>query len=58
MAGSRLMRIFVERYEALAVWSRPWVTAWIAIGYFAAAFVGDDFSAGGLLSMFADRPVS
>jgi ferredoxin len=36
-----LIVIFLWAYEALALWERPWWTAWIAIGYFMAALVID-----------------
>jgi len=41
-----LDRAISVSYEAFALWSSPWVTAWIAIGYFAAAFVVDSFFSG------------
>ncbi len=36
-----LVAIFLWSYEAFALWDSPWVTAWIVIGYFVAAFVVD-----------------
>jgi hypothetical protein len=36
-----LIVVFLWAYEALALWNRPWWTAWIAIGYFMAALVID-----------------
>jgi cytochrome c oxidase assembly factor CtaG len=36
-----LILIFLWAYEALALWDRPAWTAWIALGYFAAAFLID-----------------
>ena len=36
-----LVATFLWSYEAFALWDSPWVTAWIAIGYFVAAFVVD-----------------
>ncbi len=36
-----LIVIFLWAYEALALWDRPWWTAWVAIGYFGAALVID-----------------
>jgi cytochrome c oxidase assembly factor CtaG len=36
-----LIAIFLWSYEAFSLWSSPWLTAWIAIGYFVAAFVVD-----------------
>jgi polyferredoxin len=41
-----LIALFLWSYEAFALWSSPWVTAWIAIGYFVAAFVVDSFFGG------------
>lgn len=36
-----LLLIFFWAYEAFSLWSSPWITAWIAITYFVAAFVID-----------------
>jgi cytochrome c oxidase assembly factor CtaG len=36
-----LIVVFLWAYEAVALWDRPAWTAWIAVGYFAAAFVVD-----------------
>ncbi|MEX0676966.1 MAG: cytochrome c oxidase assembly protein [Pirellulales bacterium] len=36
-----LLALFLWSYEALALWDSPWLSAWIAIAYFAAAFVVD-----------------
>ena len=36
-----LLVLFLWAYEAFALWDSPWWTAWIAIGYFVAAFVID-----------------
>ena len=42
-----LMLLFVYAYEAFALWSSPWLTAWLAIGYFGAAWWVDSlFPAG------------
>ena len=41
-----LIALFLWGYEAFALWDSPWVTAWIAIGYFVAAFVVDGFFRG------------
>jgi cytochrome c oxidase assembly factor CtaG len=36
-----LLALFLWAYEAFALWDSPWWTAWIAVGYFCAAFVID-----------------
>ncbi len=36
-----LVAAFLWSYEAFALWDSPWLTAWIALAYFAAAFVID-----------------
>ena len=36
-----LLALFLWAYEAFALWDSPWWTAWIALGYFIAAFVVD-----------------
>lgn len=36
-----LVLLFVYAYEAFALWSSPWLTAWLVIGYFLAALVVD-----------------
>lgn len=41
-----LLLAFFWAYEAFALWSSPWWTAWIALGYFLAAFVIDGFFRG------------
>jgi hypothetical protein len=41
-----LLVLFLWAYEAFALWDSPWWTAWIALGYFAAAFVIDGFFRG------------
>ena len=41
-----LLGLFFWAYEAFALWDSPWWTAWIAIGYFALAFVVDGFFRG------------
>jgi cytochrome c oxidase assembly factor CtaG len=41
-----LLALFLWAYEAFALWDSPWWTAWIAIGYFLAAFVVDGFFRG------------
>jgi cytochrome c oxidase assembly factor CtaG len=41
-----LLALFLWAYEAFALWDSPWWTAWLAIGYFAAALVIDGFFRG------------
>jgi cytochrome c oxidase assembly factor CtaG/ferredoxin len=41
-----LLALFFWAYEAFALWDSPWWTAWIAVGYFAAALVIDGFFRG------------
>jgi cytochrome c oxidase assembly factor CtaG len=41
-----LLALFLWAYEAFALWDSPWWTAWIAVGYFSAAFVVDGFFRG------------
>jgi cytochrome c oxidase assembly factor CtaG len=36
-----LVALFLWSYEAFSLWDSPWLTAWIAIGYFVAAFAID-----------------
>ncbi len=36
-----LLGLFLWSYEAFALWDSPWLTAWIVVGYFAAALVVD-----------------
>ena len=36
-----LLVAFLWAYEAFALWDSPWLTAWIALAYFAVAFVID-----------------
>lgn len=42
-----LLVLFLWAYEAFALWDRPWWTAWLALGYFAAAFLLDGVFRGG-----------
>jgi cytochrome c oxidase assembly factor CtaG/ferredoxin len=39
--GVALLVLFFWAYEAFSLWDSPWWTAWIAIGYFVAAFAVD-----------------
>jgi len=41
-----LLLLFFWAYEAFALWASPWWTAWIAVGYFLAAFAIDGWFAG------------
>lgn len=36
-----LVAVFLWSYEAFALWDSPWLTAWIALAYFVAAFAID-----------------
>ena len=38
-----LLGLFLWAYEALSLWDSPWWTAWLALAYFALAFVIDGF---------------
>ena len=41
-----LVAVFLWSYEAFALWDNPWITAWIIVGYFAAAFIVDSLFSG------------
>jgi cytochrome c oxidase assembly factor CtaG len=41
-----LLFLYLWSYEAFSLWSSPWWTAWIIVGYFASAFAIDGFFAG------------
>ncbi len=41
-----LLLLFLWAYEAFDLWASPWLTAWLALAYFAAAFVIDGFFKG------------
>jgi ferredoxin len=41
-----LLLLFFWAYEAFALWSSPWLTAWVGASYFALAFVIDGFFKG------------
>ena len=36
-----LLIVFFYAYERFSLWSSPWLTAWVVLGYFVAAFVVD-----------------
>ncbi len=36
-----LVAVYLWAYEAFSLWDSPWWTAWIVVGYFAAAFLVD-----------------
>jgi cytochrome c oxidase assembly factor CtaG len=42
-----LLVLFLWAYEAFSLWDSPWLTAWIAIAYFAFAFAVDAWFRGG-----------
>lgn len=42
-----LVLLFLWSYEAFSLWDNPWWTAWIAVGYFVAAFAVDATFRGG-----------
>jgi cytochrome c oxidase assembly factor CtaG len=41
-----LTLLFLWSYDAFSLWDSPWLTAWIALGYFTAAFLVDGFFGG------------
>lgn len=41
-----LLFLFLWAYEAFDLWASPWLTAWLAVAYFIAAFVVDGFFRG------------
>jgi ferredoxin len=41
-----LLFLFLWSYEAFDLWASPWLTAWLALAYFVAAFVVDGFFRG------------
>ncbi len=38
-----LVALFLWSYEAFSLWNNPWITAWLVVGYFVAAFAVDSF---------------
>jgi cytochrome c oxidase assembly factor CtaG len=47
-----LIVAFLWAYEALALWDRPWWTAWLAVGYFVAALVIDGLFRGAVFCKY------
>jgi hypothetical protein len=47
-----LLLVFLWAYEAFALWDSPWLTAWIALGYFLGAFVVDAVFRGGVFCKY------
>jgi cytochrome c oxidase assembly factor CtaG/polyferredoxin len=45
LAGG-LVLLYLWSYEAFSLWNSPWLTAWIIVGYFAAALLIDGFFRG------------
>jgi len=41
-----LLALYLWSYEVFSLWNSPWLTAWIATGYFATALVVDSFFEG------------
>lgn len=41
-----LLLLFFWAYEAFSLWASPWLTAWVALAYFAVAFTVDGFFRG------------
>jgi ferredoxin len=48
-----LLVFFFWAYEALDLWDSPWLTAWVVVAYFAAAFVIDGFFKGAAFCKYA-----
>jgi len=44
--AASLVALYLWAYEAFSLWNNPWLTAWIVIGYFLAAFLIDGFFRG------------
>jgi cytochrome c oxidase assembly factor CtaG len=47
-----LLAIYLWAYEAFSLWDSPWLTAWIIIGYFVAAFVIDGLFKGAVFCKY------
>jgi len=41
-----LIALYLWAYEGFSLWNSPWLTAWIVVGYFLAAFLVDGFFRG------------
>lgn len=50
--GVALVILFLWSYEGFSLWDHPWITAWIAIAYFAAAFAIDSWFRDGTYCKF------
>ena len=48
-----LMLAFFYAYEAFSLWSSPWLTAWLALGYFGAAWAIDAVFPAGTFCRYA-----
>jgi polyferredoxin len=48
-----LLVLFFWAYEAFDLWDSPWLTAWLVLTYFAAAFVVDGFFKGAAFCKYA-----
>lgn len=44
--AATLLLVYLWAYEVFGLWDSPWWTAWVVIGYFAAALVVDSFFRG------------
>jgi len=44
--AAALLLVYLWAYEAFGLWDSPWWTAWVLVGYFAAAFSVDAFFRG------------
>jgi hypothetical protein len=47
-----LLALFLWAYEAFSLWDSPWWTAWLAVSYFALAFVMDGFFRGAVFCKY------
>ncbi|MBT5657183.1 MAG: hypothetical protein HOI89_05320 [Phycisphaerae bacterium] len=44
--AASLLLVYLWAYEVFSLWDSPWWTAWVVLGYFAAAFLVDSFFRG------------